>query len=97
MQLHHLQRLKHFLFSPMEKKFINLCVLGETVSPQIHVHLNLVAVTLFANRTFTDVIKLRRDQSGVYPDVLCRIGNFGHTDRDTDTRGRTPWEDEGEV
>lgn len=74
-----------------------MCVLGETVSPQIHVHLNLVDVTLFAHRTFTDVIKLRRGQSGVYPDVLCRIGSFGHRDRDTDTRGRTPWEDEGEV
>lgn len=47
--------------------FINLCILGETVFPQIHVHLNLVDVTLFANRTFANVIKLRRDQSGVYP------------------------------
>ena len=51
----------------MEKKFISLCILGETASPQIHIHLNLVDVTLFANRTFIDVIKLRLDQSGVYP------------------------------
>ena len=40
-------------------------VLGWIVSPQIHVHPETVNVTLFENRVFADVIKLRRGHTGL--------------------------------